>query len=179
MSTISLRYAHAFAAVASKQHLDVKAAEQQLNDFAGTLAGSHDLREVLMNPSIPNPQKLKVIDAIAQRIGMFPAVRNFIAVIMEHQRLHELNEILTEYHTIADEQSHMAEAEITSARPLNDQDRADLEAHVTKLAGGRIRATYHQDPTLLGGAIVRIGSTVYDGSIRAQLQQLKQKLVNA
>jgi F-type H+-transporting ATPase subunit delta len=179
MSTISLRYAHAFAAVASKQHLDVSAAEQQLNDFAGTLAGSHDLREVLMNPSIPNPQKLKVIDAIAQRIGMFPAVRNFIAVIMEHQRLHELNEILTEYHTIADEQSHMAEAEITSARPLNDQDRADLEAQVAKLAGGRIRATYHQDPTLLGGAIVRIGSTVYDGSIRAQLQQLKQKLVNA
>ena len=179
MSVVSLRYAHAFASVAAAQHLDVNAVQQQLNDFAGTLAGSQDLREVLMNPSIPNPQKLKVIDAISQRIGMFAAVRNFIAVIMEHQRLHELSEILTEYHTIADEQAHLAEAEITSARPLNDQDRADLEAHVAKLAGGRIRATYHQDPTLLGGAIVRIGSTVYDGSIRAQLQQLKQKLVNA
>jgi F-type H+-transporting ATPase subunit delta len=179
MSTVSLRYAHAFAAVAAKQHLDVNAAQQQLGDFAGTFAGSHDLREILMDPSIPNPQKLKVIDAIAQRIGMFLAVRNFIAVIMEHQHLHELTEILTEYHAIADEQSHMAEAEITSAHPLNDQDRADLEAHVAKLAGGRVRATYHQDPTLLGGAIVRIGSTVYDGSIRAQLQSLKQKLVNA
>jgi len=179
MSTLSLRYAHAFASVAAARRLDVNVAQQQLSDFAGTFAGSHDLREVLMNPSIPNPQKLKVIDAIAQRIGMFPAVRNFIAVIMEHQRLHELSEILTEYHTIADEQAHLAEAEITSARPLNDPDRADLEAHVAKLAGGRIRATYHQDPTLLGGAIVRIGSTVYDGSIRAQLQQLKQKLVNA
>ncbi len=179
MSTVSLRYAHAFAAVAAKQHLDVNVAQQQLNDFAGTYANSRDLREILMDPSIPTPQKLKVIDAIAQRLGMFPAVRNFIAVIMEHQRLHELAEILTEYHTIADEQSHMAEAEITSAHPLNDQDRADLEVHVTKLAGGRIRATYHQDPTLLGGAIVRIGSTVYDGSIRAQLQSLKQKLINA
>jgi F-type H+-transporting ATPase subunit delta len=73
----------------------------------------------------------------------------------------------------------MAEAEITSAHPLNDQDRAELEAHVAKLAGGRVRATYHQDATLLGGAVVRIGSTVYDGSIRAQLQQLKQRLVNA
>jgi F-type H+-transporting ATPase subunit delta len=73
----------------------------------------------------------------------------------------------------------MAEAEITSARPLNDQDRAELEAQVAKLAGGRVRATYLQDATLLGGAVVRIGSTVYDGSIRAQLQQLKQKLVNA
>jgi F-type H+-transporting ATPase subunit delta len=179
MSVVSLRYAHAFAAVATSSHLDTTAAQQQLSDFAGTLAGSRELREVLMNPSIATEQKLKVLDAIAARIGMFPQVRNFIAVIMDHQRLHELAEILTEYHAVADEQSHMAEAEITSARPLNDQDRAELEAQVAKLAGGRVRTTYHQDATLLGGAVVRIGSTVYDGSIRAQLQQLKDKLVNA
>jgi F-type H+-transporting ATPase subunit delta len=179
MSVISLRYAHAFASVAASSHLDTAAAQQQLDDFNGTLAGSRELREVLMNPSIATDQKLKVLDAIAARIGMFPQVRNFIAVIMGHQRLHELDEILTEYHAVADEQSNMAEAEITSARPLNDQDRAELEAQVAKLAGGRVRATYHQDTTLLGGAVVRIGSTVYDGSIRAQLQQLKQKLVNA
>ncbi len=179
MSVVSLRYAHAFAAVATSSHLDTAAAQQQLSDFAGTLAGSRELREVMMNPSIATEQKLKVLDAIAARIGMFPQVRNFIAVIMDHQRLHELAEILTEYHAVADEQSHMAEAEITSARPLNDQDRAELEAQVAKLAGGRVRATYHQDATLLGGAVVRIGSTVYDGSIRAQLQQLKDKLVNA
>ncbi|WP_353073732.1 ATP synthase F1 subunit delta [Tunturiibacter gelidoferens] len=179
MSVLSLRYAHAFASVAASAHLNAAAAQQQLGDFSGTLAGSHDLREVLMNPSIANEQKLRVLDAIAGRIGMFPQVRNFIAVIMDHQRLDELNEILSEYHVLADEQSNMAEAEITSARPLNDQDRAELEAQVAKLAGGRVRATYHQDATLLGGAVVRLGSTVYDGSIRGQLQQLKQKLVNA
>jgi F-type H+-transporting ATPase subunit delta len=179
MSVLSLRYAHAFAAVAASSHLDTAAAQQQLNDFSGTLAGSRELREVLMNPSIASDQKLKVLDAIAGRIGMFPQVRNFLAVIMDHQRLAELNEILAEYHAVADEQSHMAEAEITSARPLNDQDRAELEAQVSKLAGGSIRATYHQDATLLGGVVVRIGSKVYDGSIRAQLQQLKQKLVSA
>jgi F-type H+-transporting ATPase subunit delta len=179
MSVVSLRYAHAFASVAGSVHLDTNAAQQQLDDFSGTLAGSHDLREALANPSITTEQKLKVIDAIAGRIGMYPQVRNFIAVIMDHQRLHELNEIIDEYRTIADEQSHMAEAEITSAYPLNPQDRVELEAQVAKLAGGRVRATYHQDPTLLGGAVVRIGSTVYDGSIRSQFQQLKQKLVNA
>jgi F-type H+-transporting ATPase subunit delta len=179
MSVVSLRYAHAFASVAASSHLDSTAVQQQLNDFSGTLAGSRELREVLMNPSIAAEQKLRVLDAIAGRIGMFPQVRNFLAVIMDHQRLAELNEILAEYHRIADEQSNLAEAEITSARPLNDQDRADLETQVAKLAGGRVRATYHQDPTLLGGAVVRIGSTVYDGSIRAQFEQLKQKLVNA
>jgi F-type H+-transporting ATPase subunit delta len=179
MSVLSLRYAHAFASVAVSSHLDTTAAQQQLEDFSKTLAGSRELREVLMNPSIASEQKLKVLDAIAGRIGMFPQVRNFLAVIMHHQRLTELDEILAEYHAVADEQSHVAEAEITSAHPLNDQDRRELETHVTKLAGGRVRATYHQDATLLGGAVVRIGSTVYDGSIRAQLQQLKQRLVNA
>jgi F-type H+-transporting ATPase subunit delta len=179
MSVLSLRYAHAFASVAASAHLDAVAAQQQLGDFSGTLAGSRDLREVLMNPSIANEQKLKVLDAIAGRIGMFPQVRNFIAVIMNHQRLDELEAILNEYHVLADEQSNMAEAEITSARPLNDQDRAELETQVAKLAGGRVRATYHQDATLLGGAVLRLGSTVYDGSIRGQLQRLKQKLVNA
>ena len=179
MSVLSLRYAHAFASVAASSHLNTAAAQQQLDDFSGTLAGSRELREVLMNPSITTEQKLKVLDVIAGRIGMFPQVRNFLAVIMDHQRLTELNEILAEYHAVADEQTNLAEAEITSARPLNDQDRAELEAQVSKLAGGRIRATYHQDATLLGGAVVRIGSKVYDGSIRAQLQQLKQKLVNA
>jgi F-type H+-transporting ATPase subunit delta len=179
MSVLSLRYAHAFASVAASSHLDVAAVQQQLNDFSGTLAGSRELREVLMNPSIATEQKLRVLDAIAGRIGMFPQVRNFLAVIMDHQRLAELNDILAEYHRVADEQSNLAEAEITSARPLNDQDRAELETQVAKLAGGPVRATFRQDPTLLGGAVVRIGSTVYDGSIRAQFEQLKQKLVNA
>jgi F-type H+-transporting ATPase subunit delta len=179
MSVLSLRYAHAFASVAASSHLDTTAAQQQLSDFSGTLAGSRQLHEVLTDPSITNEQKFKLLDAIAGRIGMFPQVRNFLAVIIDHQRLDDLNEILAEYHAVADEQSKLTEAEITSARPLNDQDRAELEAQVAKLAGGRVRATYFQDASLLGGAVVRIGSTVYDGSIRAQLQQLKQKLVNA
>jgi F-type H+-transporting ATPase subunit delta len=62
---------------------------------------------------------------------------------------------------------------------LNDEDRAQLEAEVGKIAGSRVRAVYRQDESLLGGAIVKIGSTIYDGSVRGQLQQMKQKVVNA
>src|SRR6185312_6258177 len=96
-------------------------------------------------------QKLKVLDAIAARIGMFPQVRNFLAVIVGHQRLAELDEILAEYHAVADEQSGLAEAEITSAHDLNAEDRTELEAQVSKLSGGRVRATYRKDAALLGG----------------------------
>jgi len=179
MSVVALRYAHAFADVTESRRLDVAAVERQLGDFNATLTGSPDLREVLMDPSIARAQKLKVLDAIAQRLGMAVEARNFLAVIIDHLRLNELGDILAEYHALADEQSGLVEAEITSAHNLNAEDRAELESQVEKLAGGRVRTTYRQDAALLGGAIVRIGSTVYDGSIRAQLQQLKQRLVSA
>jgi F-type H+-transporting ATPase subunit delta len=179
MSVIALRYAHAFASVVASQKLDAEAAQQQLGDFRATFEGSRELREVLSDPAIAREQKLKVLDAIAGRIGMVPQVRNFIAVIMDHDRLADLGEILDEYHAVADDQAGLSEAEIVSAHVLNEEDRSALEAQVAKLAGGRIRATYSEDASLLGGAVVRIGSTVYDGSIRAQLERLKQRLVSA
>ncbi len=180
MAVVDLRYARAFAAVVDEQKLDRDAVQSQLADFAATLRDNPELREVLENPSIPEPQKLRVLDAIAGRLGMPGAVRNFLAVITHHGRLPELNDILLAYHAEADQESLIAVAEITTARPLEAGDRAMLEQEVGRLAGGqRVRATYHEDPSLLGGAIVRLGSTVYDGSIRAQLQQMKQRLMAA
>jgi F-type H+-transporting ATPase subunit delta len=179
MSIVTLRYAHAFGDVAKSAGLDPAAAQQQLADFAGTLSGSPELREFLNNPSIPNADKLRIVDAIGARIGFLPQVRNFVAVIMSHERLNELNEILAEYATVVDQQTAVSEADVTTARPLHEADRAELESRIVALAGGSVRTSYHQDEALLGGAVVRIGSTVYDGSVRAQLQQLKEKLVNA
>ena len=179
MASFAPRYARAFAEVAEAAGLNASAAQQQMRDFAETLVSSTDLRELLMNPSVEMAQKLRVLDAIAPKMGMFPPVRNFLAVILEHHRLGDLDEILTEYGEVADEHAGATEALITSARPLNAADRAQLEAQVAKLAGAKVRASYAEDATLLGGAVVQIGSTIYDGSVRAQLQQLKQRLVNA
>ena len=180
MAIVDSRYARAFAAVVADQKLDNIASQGQLNDFANTLELSAELREVLENPSIPEPQKLKVLDAISAKLGLSKTVRNFIAVITHHQRLNELRDILDSYAGLADEESNIAETEITTARPLDEANRKLLEQQVAKLVGGqKVRATYSEDPTLLGGAVVRIGSTVYDGSVRAQLQQLKQRMVAA
>jgi len=179
MAMITLRYAHAFEQVVVANKLDASAALSQLRDFAVTFAGSASLREVLMDPSIPKETKLKVLGAIGEKIGFYPQVRNFLAVITEHERLHELSEIISEYALAADEQAGLTDAEITTALPLNDEDRTQLEAEVGKLAGGRIRAVYIEDKALLGGVVVKVGSTVYDGSVRGQLQQLKQRLINA
>jgi F-type H+-transporting ATPase subunit delta len=179
MTSTAPRYARAFAQVAEASHIDVAAAQQQLLDFAETLADSHQLRELLGNPSIEMARKLRILDAIAQRAEILPQVRNFLAVILEHHRLAELDEIRAEYAKIVDAHSGAVEARIISARPLSPSDREQMEAEIAKLAGAQVRATYAEDVSLLGGAVVEIGSTIYDGSLRAQLQQLKHKLVNA
>lgn len=179
MASPAPRYARAFAEVAESANLNVAAAQQQMNDFAETLADSAELRAVLENPSLELASKLKVLDAIAARIGMFPQVRNFLAVILEHHRLNELGEILAAYSEVVDANSGAVEARVISARPLNDSDRTQLEQQIAKLAGARVRASYSEDASLLGGAVVEIGSTIYDGSVRAQLQKLKHTLVNA
>lgn len=180
MAAIDLRYARALSAVISDQGLDPASTQKQLEDFADTLDASAELREVLENPSIPEPQKLKVLDAIASKAGMSKPVRNFIAVIAHHQRLHELRAMVAAYSSVADASSSFAEASVVSARPMDQQNRELLEGTISRMTGRpQVHATYSEDPSLLGGAIVTVGSTVYDGSIRAQLQQLKARLIEA
>lgn len=176
---LALRYARAFADVAGSANLDPGAAQQQMQDFAETLGESRELREFLSNPAIEIAQKLKVVDALVGRLGIGPQVRNFIAVILEHHRLAEFEEIRAEYRRLTDERSGAVEATITSARVLSPEERSELEAQVAKLAGASVRASYQEDPSLLGGAVVQIGSTIYDGSVKAQLARLKQRLVTA
>ena len=130
MAAVDLRYARALAAVIADQKLDVIATQVQLNDFADLLEASVKLREVLENPSIAEPQKLKVLDAIAKKSGMSKTVRNFIAVIAHHQRLHELRSMVEAYAMIADEASSVTEAEIVSAQPLDKKNRKLLEEKI-------------------------------------------------
>jgi F-type H+-transporting ATPase subunit delta len=180
MGVVDLRYARALAAVVSDQKLDPGDSQRELNDFADTLEASAELREVLENPSIPEPQKLKVLDAIAAKAGMSRTVRNTIALITHHERLHELRSITQSFAALSDEQGGVADAEIVSARRLDEANRKLLEQEVSKISGGqRVRAVYSEDASLLGGAVIRVGSTVYDGSVRAQLEQLKQRLMKA
>lgn len=180
MAVVDLRYARALAAVIADQQLDLIAAQGQLESFANLLDESVELREVLQNPSIPEAQKLKVLDALAPRLGLSRPIRNFIAVLTHHQRLHEIRDMISAYANIADEDSGIAEVEITTARPLDPDNRRLLEQQVARLAGEpRIQATYREDPSLLGGAVVKLGSTVYDGSVRGQLEQMRQRLATA
>jgi F-type H+-transporting ATPase subunit delta len=180
MAVFAARYARALADVVLDAKLNTAEVEQQLNDFAATFAGSKDLREILLNPSIPTRQRVAVLDKINGRVGCGPQVRNFLAVLIRHERLGALAEILEEYRLEMNRRLSISDAEVVTARPLEDQERAELEGRVSVLAGNnRVNATFREDKSLIGGAIVRIGSTIYDGSIRGRLERLKERLVSS
>jgi F-type H+-transporting ATPase subunit delta len=179
MAEFATRYAHALSQVAVAAKLPAADVQSQLQDFAETLAESLQLREVLDNPSFPLDQKIKVLDAIVAKTRYAKPVRNFIAVLIEHNRINAFSEIAAAYTALAEDAQGIHTAEITTAHVVDEAGRNALESKVRSIAGGKIIATYKQDATLLGGAIIRIGSTVYDGSIRGQLARLKQTLQGA
>lgn len=179
MSVFAARYARALADVVLAAKLDPQEVLQQLEDFAATFAGSKDLREVLLNPSFPAAKRVAILDAVNRRIGLGPKARNFVAVLISHERLGALSEIVEEYRLEMNRRLQISDAEVLTARPLQEQERATLEREVAELAGTRVNATFRQDKSLIGGAIVRIGSTIYDGSVRGRLERLKERLVSS
>jgi F-type H+-transporting ATPase subunit delta len=179
MSVFAARYSRAFADVVLEAKLDPAEVAQQLQDFAATFAGSKDLRELLLNPSLPAAKRVSILDAVNRRIGCGPKVRNFLAVLISHERLGALTEILQEFHAEMNRRLSISDAEIVTARPLEEQERTKLEGQVAELAGTRVHATFREDKSVIGGVIVRIGSTIYDGSVRGRLERLKERLVSS
>jgi F-type H+-transporting ATPase subunit delta len=180
MAVFAARYARALADVVLDAKLNTTEVEQQLEDFAATFAGSKDLKELLLNPSISAQKRVAILDKINGRVGCGPQVRNFLAVLIKHERLGALGEILEEYRQEMNRRLSISDAEVVTARPLEDRERAELEGQVSVLAGhNKVNATFREDKSLIGGAIVRIGSTIYDGSVRGRLERLKERLVSS
>jgi F-type H+-transporting ATPase subunit delta len=179
MAVFAARYARAFAGAVLDAKLVPADVQRQLDDFAATFAGSKDLRELLLNPSIPTGKRVFILDTINRRVGCAPLVRNFLAVLIRNERLGALSEVLEEYRLEMNRRLSISDAEVVTARPLADQERASLEAQVAELAGTTVSATFRQDKSVIGGAIVRIGSTIYDGSVRGRLERLKERLISS
>lgn len=177
MAAVSIRYARAFADVVLESGLDGRALLAQLQSLVAAYSESDDLRRVWDAPSIPAGQKHAVLDAILRKMGPVPRqLRNFLAVLIDHGRIGLLPEIAAQFENEFNQRMGRIRAEVTSARPLSQLERAQLAARLTEITGKEVAASYDIDATLLGGVVVRVGSTVYDGSVRGQLQRIKQQL---
>jgi len=178
MAAFVSRYARAFADVVADFKLDTTSVEQQLKDFIATWDSSAVLREVFEDPSVPAAQKIAVIDQMKAKLGLAPQVRNLLAVLVDHNRIGALHEVVAEYHRQLQERLGIFQAEVVTARELKAADKSALLEHVSGLAKGKVNATFRIDPEILGGVVVRIGSTVYDGSVLGRVERLKEVLAS-
>lgn len=176
MATVTNTYARAFADVVMAQRLDPATTLAEVEQVAQLTRQSRELREVWENPAIPAEQKRAVLDAIAQRARISKPVRNFVAVIIDHARTRFLSDIVAQFSRELNQRLGFADAEVTTVRELQPEERSAMERDLQRVTGKKIRARYQQDRSLLGGAVVRVGSTVYDGSVKGQLERIRQAL---
>jgi F-type H+-transporting ATPase subunit delta len=177
MAAVVARYANAFLQVVTASKLDTAAIDREFADFIATWDDSPELREFFANPAVPAPQKVGFLDKLNARLGLQKELRNLLAVLIDNNRIGQVSEVAQAYRRLLQEQSGIRQAAIVTARELNEKDRGALVDEVGKLAGARVEASFRLDPAILGGAVVRIGSTVYDGSVRGRLERLKEALI--
>jgi F-type H+-transporting ATPase subunit delta len=179
MASVVNTYARALADVVLSKRLEVWPILAQAESMVGLLKESKPLREVWEAPSIPATQKRAVLDGIVGRLGLSVWVRNFLAVLIDRGRTRLLPEIVAQFRKELNQRLGKAEADITSARQLTAQERESLEADLAQATGKQIHALYSEDRKILGGVIARVGSTVYDGSVKTQLERIRQQIISA
>lgn len=175
MKSASLQYANALADIALAQGAAEPAAKQ-LNDFGTAYAQAAELRTFLASPAVTIEVKHAVIEKITGRLGASKIIRNFLLVITDHRRTQLIPEILATFQQVIRQRQGVAEAQISSAAELSAAQKKELAAMLTKLTGKKIETKYALDPALLGGVVVRIGDTIYDGSLRSRLNEMRSKL---
>jgi F-type H+-transporting ATPase subunit delta len=177
MAAVTLRYARALADVVFEQRLKPQQVQSDLDDFAAAWHESAGLREVFLDPSFPAVQKVAFLDKLNTRLKLVAQVRNFIAVLVNHDRMDFFDEVMADFRHEMNVRLNIAEAEITSARPLDASERKSLETQVAALAtSATVSTKFREDPSLIGGVIIRIGSTLYDDSVRGRINRLREQL---
>jgi|SRR5262249_54367280 len=176
MAAVLARYARAFADVAVAHKLNAEKTVEDLSEVAGLIHGSRELRNVLQNPAVGRAQKLALLDAIMKRLGGARLLRNFLAVLIDQRRIGSVGEIVEQFKKELDRRMGIAEARVSSARSLTAGERKSLEKQLAEITGMTVRATYSEDAALLGGVTVRVGSTIYDGSVQGRLQRMRREI---
>ena len=177
MSVLADRYADALADVAIEQNA-VDQVRREFADFLALIRESPELSLLLESPAVQRASKRAAVEALTARMGASHTVRNFLLVVVDRRRTRLLPEIQQSFDARIDERQGIVRAEVSSAHELADGEKAELNGALDRLTGRRVLAAYRLDPALLAGTVVRIGSTIYDGSVRTQLERLRGQLAS-
>ena len=174
--TSATRYARALLDVAI-QESDPAVVEQELASVARAMAGSAELRRALTSPGIPQQIRVNVTNALAVTMGVQPPLAKLLKMLADRGRLDLVPTMSEVYNERLRAHRGIVGATVTSAAPLTAEKQQRLEASLSSMTGKKVQLKTAVDPSIIGGLVTRIGSTVYDGSIRTQLQKMKQELV--
>lgn len=178
VSVVASRYATALVDVVTAPGSTVEGSQAtaQLRAVEDAVKESPQLRSIFQNPAVSSARKRAVVGRIAEKLGLSRQIRNFLFVAADRGRIGQLSEIREAFETLLDQKLGFIRADVTSAKTLDDSSKQQIEAQLARLSAKRIRPYYAVDPALVGGVIARVGSTVYDGSVRGQLESLRRKL---
>ena len=175
MKSASLQYANALADIALAQGAAEPTA-RHLGDFGAAYAQSAELRTFLASPAVTIEAKHAVIEKIIARLGASRILRNFLFIIADSHRTQLIPEIIASFQQVLRQRQGIAEAEISSAVELSAAQKTEFARTLARLTGKKIETKYSLDPALIGGAVVRIGDTIYDGSLRNRLNEMRARL---
>lgn len=178
VETIARRYAGALADVVVKSG-DTEEVSAELDTWRELIRSSQDLNTAFGNPSIAHAKKVKVLEALIERSKPSKTTANFLRILLRNSRLTVLPAIADKFTVVLEERSGKSNGTIVSARELDETEKAAFASNLKQVTGKDVTLTYSIDPLLIGGAVTRVGSTVFDGSIRTQLENLKEKMIKS
>lgn len=175
---VASRYARALADLVldPARGMSAETAISELVGFEQMVAGSSDLRNILLSPAVTPSRKRAVIAKLTADPAMSRLVRNFLYVMIDHRRTAMLAEIREAFRALVDERSGAVAADVKAARDLGAEERQRIAERLGRMTGKKVRCKFSVDDSLIGGLVTRIGSTVYDGSVRGQLDVLRRRL---
>ena len=173
--TVARRYASALADV-TLQRGEAREVQQELVAWADMMHAHARLSEVFANPTIALDQKRGVLKRLIEIGRPRQTTVNFLRLLLQNQRLPELDQINSRFAAVLDDRAGMIAAQVTTARPVAPETQQTLQTTLRKMTGKSVRIEFDTDPEMIGGLVTRIGSTIYDGSVRNQLEQIKEKM---
>lgn len=173
--SLSRRYAKAVLEMGlENKNLDAMGGD--LRSLAKAMKESAELVTVLTNPAIRRNDRRRVLDGLLDRIGAQQHTKNLVYLLLDGERLGSLEGISREVDAMIEARSGRVSAEVTSAKPLDGAQLAQITAALEKLSGKKVDVSKREDPSLLGGVVAKVGDVVYDGSLRTQLRTLRDEL---
>ncbi len=177
IETLSRRYASALADVVQKTG-ETEAVKSELKQWVEMMVSSNELREAFSSPAIAHLSKEAVLEKLIAKTSPSKTTANFLRVLLKNGRISVVAAFSEKFEAVLEERAGIITAKITSARELGEGEKSGLKSSIEKMTGMKVKLEFDTDEDLIGGVVTRIGSTVYDGSVKTQLENLKQQLVN-